>query len=166
MAYIHDKKDGAPEVDFPHPGYVPAQPVIWPGPTQRANQIQQTKVAAKPQQNFTLPTTQPNLSMVQPRTVPQMVSNVRVVSSAAKDGQKTIRVQFTHPGNDPYFAGARVYLRQGGSKQPVLVAGGAASPLSFTVPVNGAPHVLHVSSYGNWGETDILKSPSAHVRLV
>jgi len=46
------------------------------------------------------------------------------------------------------------------------VAGGAQSPLSFTVPTNVAPHVVHITSFGNWGETDVLTSPSKPVRLM
>jgi hypothetical protein len=81
------------------------------------------------------------------------------------NGQKRVIVQFNHPAGDPYFAGAAVYLRKGGSTQPVQVAAGARSPLQFTVPVNTAPHVVHITSVGNWGETDVLTSPSKHVRL-
>ena len=153
------------ELQF-HPGAIPSTPVIWPATSQRSDQIQQTKTSAKPQAAFVLPTTQPNKSSVPPRTTPQPVSNIRVVTRPAVDGQKTVIVQFTHPHGDPYFQGAHVYLRQAGKPQPVLVAGGAASPLRFTVPVNTAPHVLHVSSYGNWGETNVLTSPSRPVRLL
>ena len=150
----------------PHPGAIPTTPLIWPADRQKSNQIQQTKGSAKPQTNFAFPTTQPSVSVVPPRTTPRSVSGIRVISQKAVDGQKTITVQFRHPAGDPYFAGANVYLRQAGSTQPVKVAGGFASPLRFTVPVHTAPHVLHVTSFGNWGETDVLKSPSHPVRLI
>lgn len=168
MAYINTREAGQwSEVEFPNPGAVPASPVVWPASQHKSNQIQQTKGSAKPQKQFVIPTTQPNASAVQSRTTPQMVSHVRVVTSKAVNGQKTIRVQFNHPGNDPYFAGARVYIRRAGqNQQPSLVAGGSSSPLTFTVPVNQAPHVLHVTSYGNWGETDVLRSPAQRVRLL
>jgi len=148
------------------PGHVPTTPLLWPANPQHADRIQQTKGSAKPQAGIVLPTTQPNKSSVQPRTTPQNVSHVRVVTSPAVNGQKTVRVQFNHPAGDPYFAGANVYLRKAGQTQPVLVAGGAQSPMSFTVPVNQASHVVHVTAVGNWGETDVLSSPSHPVRLV
>jgi hypothetical protein len=155
-----------PQIQFPQPGYVPSSPIIWPTPNQRSNQIQQTKISAKPFQTSVQPTNQPNQATVVPRTTPQMVSLVRVVTRAA-NGQKTVTVQFTHPGNDPYFAGARVYIRRAGqNQQPTLVAGGTSSPLTFTIPVNQAPHVLHVTSVGQWGETPITQSPASPVRLV
>jgi hypothetical protein len=150
----------------PDPGAIPKTPIIWPASRHVSNQVQQTKGSAKPQATFVLPTTQPNTSAVPPRTTPQHVSGIRIVSQKAVNGQKTIVVQFRHPAGDPYFAGAHIYLRRAGSTQPVLVAGGFASPLRFTVPVHNAPHVLHVSSWGNWGETDILSSPSRPVRLI
>ena len=167
MPYYNTKQEGEwAQVDFPHPGFTPSQPIIWPALGQRRNQVQQTKISAKPFQTSVQPTTQPNQATVVPQTTPKMVSNVRVVTRAAVNGVKQIIVQFTHPGNDPYFAGARVYLRQAGQgKQPSLVAGGASSPLTFTVPVNQAPHVLHVTSVGQWGETPVLQSPSGSVRL-
>lgn len=168
MAYYNTKEQGSwAQIEFPHPGFVPAAPVIWPEPRQRANQIQQTKSSAKPQQTSVQPTTQPNQATVTPRTTPKMVSNVRVVTRPPVNGQKTVIVQFTHPGNDPYFAGARIYLRQAGQgHQPALVAGGASSPLTFTVPTHQAPHVLHVTSVGQWGETVVSQSPASAVRLM
>jgi hypothetical protein len=89
---------------------------------------------------------------------------VRVVTRAPINGQKTVTVQFIHPGGDPYFSGANVYLKKANG-QPTLVAGGAKSPLTFNVPVNNAPHSVHVTSVGNWGETDVLTSPSRRVHL-
>jgi hypothetical protein len=147
------------------PGALPKTPIIWPTESHTVNKIQQTKGRAKPQTDNVQPTTQPNASSVQPRTTPAVVSNIRVVTRRASNGQKPITVQFTHPHGDSYFAGANVYLRQG-SKQPVLVAGGAKSPLSFTAPATVAPHSIYITSYGNWGETPVLHSPSARVRLV
>lgn len=149
---------------FPHPGSIPSTPIVWPAPRHTSNQVQQTKGSAKPRVANVLPTTQPNKSIVAPRTTPAPVSHVRAITRKAVAGQKTVTVQFNHPAGDPYFAGANVYLRRAG-RQPVLVAAGAQSPLSFTAPVNGAPHAVYVSSVGNWGETDVLSSPSHHVRL-
>jgi hypothetical protein len=157
MADVHDLRH--PIV----PGQLPRTPVLWPTESHTVNKIQQTKGSAKPQTDNVPPTTQPNASSVSARTTPATVSNIRVVSKTAK-GQKTVTVQFTHPHGDPYFAGANVYLRQGG-KQPVQVASGAKSPLSFSVPTTTAPHSIFVTSYGNWGETPVLHSPSARVRL-
>jgi hypothetical protein len=149
-----------------HPGAIPVTPVIWPAPQHRTNQIQQTKASAKPQSSFVLPTTQPSASIVPPRTTPQHVSNVRVVARPAVNGQKTITVQFNHPSGDPHFQGASVYLKKAGpAQQPTQVASGNKSPLSFTVPVSTAPHAIHVTSWGNWGETNVLTSPSHPVRL-
>jgi hypothetical protein len=147
-----------------HPGSIPTTPVIWPAPRHVSNQVQQTKGSAKPQATFVLPTTQPSVSAVPPRTTPQQVSHVRVVSKPPVSGQKSVTVQFNHPSGDPYFSGANVYLRRAG-QEPTLVASGAKSPLTFTAPVHAAPHSLFVTSCGNWGETNILTSPSARVRL-
>jgi len=150
----------------PHAGSTPSSQVVWPANRQQANQIQQTKGSAKPQTFDVKPTTQPNQSAVAPRTTPGPVTNIRVVSTRPANGQKTITVQFNHPAADPYFAGANIYLRRAGSQQPVLVAGGAQSPLTFTVPVHTAPHTIHITSFGNWGETDVKTSPSRPVRLM
>jgi len=155
-----NKQDTALSV---HAGAIPKTPIIWPAPQHKSNQIQQTKGSAKPQAAFVLPTTQPNASSVAPRTTPQHVSNVRLVLRS-NAGQKHVTVQFNHPSGDPYFAGANVYLRRAG-QQPTLVAAGAKSPLTFSVPNNPAPHSVYVSSSGNWGETAILTSPSHPVRL-
>jgi hypothetical protein len=147
-----------------HPGAIPSTPIVWPAPRNTENKIQQTKGSAKPQTFNVLPTTQPNASAVPPRTTPKHVSDVRVVTRPPINGMKTVTVQFIHPGGDPYFAGANVYLKRARG-QPTLVAGGAKSPLTFTVPVNTAPHSVHVSSVGNWGETDVITSPSRRVHL-
>jgi hypothetical protein len=148
------------------PGVIPSTPIIWPADKQNQNRIQQTKGNAQPQSaNGALPTTQPSVSVVPSRTTPQHVSHVRVVSSPVVAGQKTIRIQFNHPAGDPHFQGASVYLRRAGG-QPTLVASGNKSPLSFTVPVNAAAHAIHVTSWGPWGETNVLQSPAAHVKLV
>ena len=119
------------------PGAIPKTPIIWPANSHKANQIQQTKGSAKPQASFVLPTTQPNQSSVAPRTTPAHVSHVRVLSRS-NGTQKNITVQFAHPSGDPYFASANVYLKRAG-QQPTLVAGGAKSPLTFTVNNNNAP---------------------------
>lgn len=148
----------------PHPGRIPTTNVEWPIHRHRANQIQQTKGSAKPQSSNVLPTTQPNQSAVAPRTTPGPVSHVRVVSKVAPNGRKILTVQFNHPGGDPYFAGANVYLKRGRGL-PVQVASGAKSPVQFTVDKDTAPHTVHVTSFGNWGETDVLSSPSRRVRL-
>lgn len=149
-----------------HPGAVPESPVVWPAPRHVSNQVQQTKGNATPQSTFVLPTTQPNASIVASRTTPQHVSNVRVISRPAVNGQKTITVQFNHPSGDPHFQGASVYLKKAGpAQQPTQVASGNKSPLSFTVPTNAAPHAIHVTSWGPWGETNVLGSPGHHVRL-
>ena len=146
------------------PGSIPTTPIIWPSDQHQSNQIQQVKGSAKPQAVFVYPTTQPAQSSVNPRTTPGPVSHVRVITRKAVAGQKTVTVQFNHPGS-PYFAGANVYLRRAG-QQPSLVAGGAQSPLTFTVPVHSAPHAVYVTSVGNWGETAVLSSPSHRVRLI
>lgn len=148
-----------------HPGSIPTSPVIWPADRQKSNQIQQTKGSAKPLTTNVLPTTQPNASAVEARTTPAPVSQVRVISRRPVNGQKTLTVQFNHPPGDPYFAGANVYLRRAG-QQPTLVAGGARSPITFTVPTHSAPHAIYVSSFGNWGETAVMSSPSHPVRLI
>jgi hypothetical protein len=148
----------------PHPGAIPSSPIIWPVARHVSNQVQQVKGSAKPQIANVLPTTQPSQSSVAPRTTPKHVSHVRVVTRPAAGGQKTVTVQFNHPGGDPYFAGANIYLKRA-KGQPTLVAGGAQSPLTFRVPATAAPHAVFVTSVGNWGETDILTSPSHHVRL-
>jgi hypothetical protein len=146
-------------------GHFPTTPIVWPADRQKSNQIQQIKGSSKPQATFVLPSTQPNTAYVPPRTTPQHVSNVRVISQKAVAGNKTVTVQFNHPSNDPYFSGANVYLRRAG-QQPTLVASGAKSPLTFTVPVHTASHVIHVTSTGNWGETSVATSPARPVRLV
>ena len=146
-----------------HPGAVPKTPIIWPANSHTTNKIQQTKGSAKPQASFALPTTQPAVSVVAPRTTPAHVANVRVVTRTTPT-QKNVTVQFNHPPGDPFFAGANVYLRQAG-QQPTLVAGGAKSPLTFTVNKHNAPHAIYITSAGNWGETDVLTSPSHPVKL-
>ena len=148
-----------------HPGSVPTTPVIWPADRHQTNQISQIKSTVKPQSAFALPTTQPSTSVVAPRTTPRPVSNVRVVTTPAVNGQKTVTVQFAHPSGDPHFQGASVYLKKGSDGQPTQVASGAKSPLTFTVPVNQASHSVHVTSWGPAGETNVLTSPSHPVRL-
>lgn len=144
---------------------IPTTPIIWPADRHKSNQIQQTKGSAKPQAAFVLPTTQPSQSSVPPRTTPQQVSGVRVILRPTNgSSQKNVVVQFNHPSGDPYFAGANVYLRRAG-QQPTLVASGAKSPLTFSVPPSAAPHAVYVTSVGNWGETNVLTSPSHPVRL-
>jgi len=147
----------------PHPGFIRSTPIVWPQLRQRSNQIQQTKISAKPQTANVLPTTQPNQSSVAPKTTPAPVSNVRVVLRPSA-GKKTVTVQFAHPPGNPYFSGANVYLRQSG-QQPVQVASGAKSPLTFTVDNHSAPHSIYVTSVSNWGETAVLNSPSYPVKL-
>jgi hypothetical protein len=157
-----DEKDKV-STTIAYPGAIPSTPIIWPSNQHKSNQIQQTKGSAKPQASNVVPTTQPNQSLVAPRTTPAPVSNVRVVLRPSST-QHAVTVQFTHPAGDPYFAGANVYLRRAG-QQPTLVASGAKSPLTFTVDKNAAPHSIYVTSSGNWGETDVLTSPSSPVRL-
>jgi hypothetical protein len=158
------EKDGH-KIDFMFvPGQVPKTPVIWPQTSQHTNQIQQTKGSAKPQSFFTLPTTQPGQSPVPPRTTPTTVSAVRIVTRIASDTQKQVTVQFNHPPGSPYFAGANVYLKRANG-QPILVASGAKSPITFTANHDPAPHSIYVTSVGNWGETNVGNSPSAPVRL-
>ena len=146
-----------------HPGAIPSTPIIWPAKSHTTNKIQQTKAQAIPQSPFVLPTTQPAASAVASRTTPNPVSNVRVVLRSTP-GQKSVLVQFAHPSGDPHFQGANVYLRRAG-QQPTLVAGGAKSPLTFNVANHAAPHSIYVTSWGSWGETSILTSPSHPVRL-
>lgn len=146
-----------------HPGVIPSQPIIWPADRHASNQIQQTKGSATPQASFVLPSVSVSQSRVPPRTTPAQVSHVRVIRRNVGT-QKSVTVQFNHPSGDPYFSGANVYLRKANG-QPTLVASGAKSPLNFQVPSNAAPHSIFVTSVGNWGETDILTSPSAPVRL-
>lgn len=147
-----------------HPGEIPSSPVVWPEPRHVQNQVQQTKSQAKGQAAFVLPSVQPSTSAVPARTTPKNVSHVRVVTKPSVNGQKQITLQFNHPGGDPYFNGVNVYLKQAG-KQPTLVAGGAKSPVTFTVPTHNAPHTITITSVGNWGETTIVSSPSARVNL-
>ena len=147
-----------------HPGKIPSTPVIWPANRHVGNQVQQVKGSAKPQSAFVIPTTQPSQSSVAPRTTPQPVSNVRVVLRPGGADQKQVLVQFVHPHGDPYFQGASVYLRRAG-QQPVLVASGAQSPLTFSTPKHAAPHSVYVTSDGPWGSTNVLTSPSHSVKL-
>jgi hypothetical protein len=150
------------------PGGLPTTPIVWPVDSHVPTQIQQIKGTAPAQQSSVFPTTQPSRPTVAPKTTPGMVSNVRVLTKTVQTEygeKKQVTVQFTHPPNDPYFTGANVYLHQKGA-QPALVTSGAKSPLQFTTDLSSAPHVIHVTSVGNWGETDVLTSPSAHVSLV
>ena len=147
-----------------HPGHIPVTPIIWPTNSHHSNQIQQIKGSAKPQVANAPPTTQPGRATVPPRTTPDHVSNVRVMTRPAEGGQKTVIVQFAHPSG-PYFQGASVYLKRAGG-QPTQVASGNKSPLTFAVPATAAPHAVHVTSWGPWGETNVLTSPGARVRLV
>jgi hypothetical protein len=147
-----------------HPGATPTSPVVWPAGRNTENKIQQTRVTSQPQATFALPTTMPSTPIVPPNTTPAAVSQVRVITRKAVNGQKTVYVQFTHPSNNPYFQGASVYLKKAGG-QPTQVASGNKSPLTFTVPVNSAPHAIHVTSFGPSGETNILTAPSRPVRL-
>lgn len=166
-SFFEQIREASVEDNYPHPGWIPRTPIIVPSDQHRSNQIQQTKGSAKPQNSnaFAQPTTQPSAPAVKPRTTPGTVSNVRVIGRRAVSGQKPIVVQFNHPPGDQYFAGANVYLRRSGA-EPVLVASGTKSPLNFTVPVNAAPHSIFVTSFGNWGETPVLNSPSHPVRLM
>jgi hypothetical protein len=146
-----------------HPGVIPKSPVIWPADRHQSNQIQQTKGSAKPQAFSVVPTSQPNQSTVAPRTTPAVVSDVRIIRRSA-GANKNVTVQFNHPPGDPYFSGASVYLKKANG-QPTLVASGAKSPLTFSVPSSAAPHSIYVTSVSNWGETAINASPSSPVRL-
>lgn len=146
-----------------HPGNIPSTPLIWPAASHSSNQIQQTKSRATPQTANVIPTTQPAASSVAPRTTPAHVSRVRVVSKVVGT-QKTFTIKFTHPAGDPHYQGSTVYLKRG-KEQPTQVASGAKSPLTFTVAKSAAPHAIFVSSWGPWGETNVLTSPSARVRL-
>jgi hypothetical protein len=143
---------------------IPTSPVIWPADQHQSNQIQQTKGSAKPQASFVLPTVQPSQSSVAPRTTPAPVAQVRVILRPNGATQKNVTVQFNHPPGNQYFAGANVYLKRA-NQQPVLVASGAKSPLTFTADRHPAPHAVYVTSSGNWGETDVATSPSHPVRL-
>jgi hypothetical protein len=145
------------------PGHTPTNRIVWPAARHQVNQIEQTKITAKAQANAVQPSTQPSRPVVPARTTPQTVSGIRIILRSAS-GQKTVTVQFAHPSGDPYFGGAKVYLRRAG-QQPVLVAGGSESPLTFTVDNHPAPHSIYVTSVGSWGETPVLQSPSRPVRL-
>jgi hypothetical protein len=147
-----------------HPGAMPTTPILWPARQNTDNRIQQTKGSFVPR-GTALPSTQPSIPIVAPRTTPPPVNNVRVVTKPAVNGQKTVIVQFSHPSGSPYFQGASVYLKRSQGGQPTQVASGAKSPLTFTVPVNQANHVVHVTSFGPAGETNILTSPSRPVKI-
>ena len=153
-----------PEPDNSHPKSTPWDPITWPSGQHQSNQIQQIKGTSKAQSPQPTPSTQPSVPTVPARTTPRKVSGVRVVLQAAGTGQKKVVVQFAHPSGDPYFTGANVYLKKANG-QPVLVTGGKASPLTFTIARNASPHSLFVTSVGNQGETEILSSPSAPVHL-
>jgi hypothetical protein len=150
------------------PGAVPSTPIVWPSDQHVPNQIQQVKANAPAQVPFAIPTNQPGRPVVAPRTTPGMVKNVRVITRqvTTPDGQtkKQVTVAFTHPPNDPYFAGANIYLHKSGA-EPVLVASGAKSPLQFVTDASSVPHAVHVTSVGNQGETDVMKSPAAPLSL-
>jgi hypothetical protein len=147
-----------------HPGAIPVTPIVWPIQRSSQTKIQQNKNSAKPTSLSTLATTGPGQSPVAPRTTPPTVSKVRVVLRPAVNGMKQVLIQFTHPSENPYFSGARVYLKKAGT-QPTIVASGSKSPLTFNAPVNHAPHSIYVTSVSNLGETDISTSPSHPVRL-
>jgi hypothetical protein len=146
------------------PGKVPTTPIVWPIQRSGQTKIQQNKVSAKQKALSTLTSVGPGQPPVLPRTTPATVSKVRVILRPVTGGQKPVVVQFTHPPQDQYFSGARVYLKKAG-QQPTLVASGSKSPLTFNVPVNHAPHSIYVTSVSNLGETDISTSPSHPVRL-
>lgn len=147
-----------------NPGDIPVTPLSWPTESQHRDQIQQTKTSAKAQTSLTTPSTMPGQPVVAPRTTPQQVTNVRVVTKPIGTTQRQVTVQFTHPSGDPYFAGANVYLHPLGG-QPVLVASGPKSPITFAVDTSNVPHAVHVTSYGNWGESSVSSAPSAPVSL-
>ena len=155
------------ELGTPFPGSNPTQPLAWPSGQHQSNQIQQTKGTAKAQVASAHPSTQPSTPTVAPRTTPPAVTHVRVVlrNHPSDSTLKNLTVQFNHPGTNPYFSGANVYTKQSG-KEPVLVAGGAKSPLTFSVTKSPIPTSVYVTSVSNWGETDILTAPSKSVRLV
>jgi hypothetical protein len=150
------------------PGGLPTTPLVWPVDSHVPTQIQQIKGSAPAQQSNVFPTTQPSRPTVAPKTTPGMVSNVRVLTKTVQTEygeKKQVTVQFTHPPNDNYFTGANVYLHKKGA-QPTVVASGSKSPLQFTTDISSAPHVVRVTSVGNWGETNVLSSPSAPVSLI
>src|SRR5690348_299846 len=149
------------------PGAVPSTPIVWPTDQHAPNQISQIKSISPAQTTFAIPTNQPGRPVVPSKTTPNMVSNVRVTTkqiSTPTGTKKQVTVQFTHPPNDPYFAGANIYLHKSGN-EPVLVASGAKSPLQFVTDASSVPHAVHVTSVGNQGETDVLKSPAAALSL-
>ena len=146
------------------PKSTPTTSILWPSDgSHHTNQLQQQKSYSVPQVSNVLPTTQPSRPSVSPRTTPKHVRNVRVVTRTVA-GQKNVTVAFVHPGGDKFFQGARVYLKRAG-KNPVQVAAGSKSPLTFSVPNTPIPHSIVVTSVGPSGESDLLSSPSARVRL-
>lgn len=149
------------------PGGTPGTALVWPAKRHTENKIQQIKGFSKPQIRNLSPSTQTNQPLVAARTLPAHVTHVRIITRPSVNGQKTVTVQFTQPHNDPYYGSVNVFLRRAGAnqQQPAQVAGGATSPLTFTVPVNQAPHVVHVVTTGLWGSNDILTSPSRPVKL-
>jgi hypothetical protein len=145
------------------PGIVPTTPIVWPIQRSSQTKIQQGKSNATPLSASTLATVGPAQSPVAPRTTPQPVSKVRVIKRPVPSGYQ-ITVQFTHPFGDQHFQGASVYLRRSGT-QPAQVSSGAKSPLTFTVAKNSAPHSIYVTSFGPFGETNVLTSPSHPVHI-
>src|SRR5690348_1160459 len=149
------------------PGAVPSTPIVWPTDQHAPNQISQIKSISPAQTTFAIPTNQPGRPVVPSKTTPNMVSNVRVTTkqiSTPTGTRKQVTVAFTHPPNDPYFAGANIYLHKSGA-EPVLVASGAKSPLQFVTDASSVPHAVHVTSVGNQGETDVMKSPASPLSL-
>lgn len=141
--------------------------INWPADseTRLQTQLQQIKITSKPQ---VVPrkTTLPIQSSVPSRTTPQPVKRIRITRIPGQGtAAHTVCVQFYRRPSDPYFQSCNIYLQSGRDNNPVLVAGGSQSPISFSVAKSSVPSTVIVTSLGPGGETTLSSSPSAVVKL-
>jgi hypothetical protein len=138
----------------------PIQSILWPWDRTTSTQVQRLKTAAVTS-NIT-----PSNKIASPSTqgLPQIVKNVSVQKRIVDATHISVTISFTHNANDPYFSGVQIYIRLG-SNNPSLVSSGAQSPITFTVARTKLSASFVVQSVGNWGTTDLNRSPVQSVSL-
>jgi hypothetical protein len=145
--------------------------------TSQANSTSGATPMWKPVAVVSKPTTPSSSSpSSQPSTtptagVPAEVSNISAVQTpySAADGttKSLVTVNFTRYSGDTYFAGVQIWFTNyQGNANPVLVAQGPASPVTFVVPATGENVTVTVVAFGPTGLTaSFLNAPTTTVLL-
>src|ERR1035437_5004026 len=131
----------------------PKQTVRWPGVRTAITQLSQMKVAGISAAPFSA-----NTRTQTTQGVPRLVTSVATNKTVLSPTSCRVSVSFVHNAGDPYFTGAKVYLKLGNGV-PSPVAEGHSSPLTFVTARTVVPANVIVISQGNWGSTAIAESP-------